>query len=158
MENYLTRTAVYAILVFVVGCTQSSDSQSNKNETDAKKQTTTIPKNDIPETTSTISKLTEIVVQEQNGRILNLKDRQANKAKIYVVGVDELVVAEKSVYMLAPYANASFHLGDIRAPSEPINRENYAHYDDNPVKRVVSAWLISPCGITQSISMVISIG
>lgn len=25
---------------------------------------------------------------------------------------------------------------DFRAPSEAVNRENYAHYDDNPVKRV----------------------
>ena len=24
---------------------------------------------------------------------------------------------------------------DLRYPSEPLNRENYAHFDDNPVKR-----------------------
>ncbi len=25
---------------------------------------------------------------------------------------------------------------DLRAPAEPVNRENYAHFDDNPLKRV----------------------
>ena len=29
------------------------------------------------------------------------------------------------------------NMQDIRLPAEPLNRENYAHYDDNPVKRVI---------------------
>jgi Ca-activated chloride channel family protein len=32
---------------------------------------------------------------------------------------------------------ASPSLSHIRAPSEPVDRENYKHFDDNPVKRVV---------------------
>ena len=34
---------------------------------------------------------------------------------------------------LAPATLGSLH--DLRYPSEPLNRENYAHFDDNPVKR-----------------------
>jgi Ca-activated chloride channel family protein len=33
-------------------------------------------------------------------------------------------------------ARSSSELTQIRAPSEPTDRENYAHFDDNPVKRV----------------------
>jgi Ca-activated chloride channel family protein len=30
-----------------------------------------------------------------------------------------------------------FNTGDIRASSEPLNRENYAHFEDNTIKRVI---------------------
>jgi Ca-activated chloride channel family protein len=42
----------------------------------------------------------------------------------------------------AKLANAPVSIGlmamphDLRTPSEPLNREHYAHFDDNPVKRV----------------------
>ncbi|MEE8320855.1 MAG: VWA domain-containing protein [Gammaproteobacteria bacterium] len=35
-----------------------------------------------------------------------------------------------------PVAQGSVSLDVLRLPSEPVNRENYAHYDDNPVKLV----------------------
>ena len=35
----------------------------------------------------------------------------------------------------APMMPASAVLQDLRAPSEPLDRENYAHFDDNPLKR-----------------------
>jgi len=41
------------------------------------------------------------------------------------------VTAHKSLM-----GNAATVVGDIRVPSEPLNRENYADCDDNPVQRV----------------------
>ncbi len=144
MGNYLTRTAVYALLIFVVGCTQNNDSQSSKIETDAKKQTTIISKIDMPQSEGSISGLTEIEVQEPIDRTANLKGKPSDKIEVYLESAEQVVakpalmaMAQAVVSESASYLNRNFHLNDIRAPSEPINRENYAHYDDNPVKRVV---------------------
>ena len=58
MGNYLRKTAIYAVLVFVVGCTQS-DHQLTENETDVKNQPIAIPDKDIAQIVSTIDSLDE---------------------------------------------------------------------------------------------------
>jgi Ca-activated chloride channel family protein len=40
------------------------------------------------------------------------------------------------LYMAPPADYAMEPKAQIRAPSESTDRENYAHFDDNPVKRV----------------------
>jgi len=42
----------------------------------------------------------------------------------------------KAMKMKSPAVSLATDLSYIRMPSEPANRENYAHFDDNPVKRV----------------------
>jgi len=42
----------------------------------------------------------------------------------------------KAMKMKSPAASLAADLSYIRMSSEPVNRENYAHFDDNPVKRV----------------------
>jgi len=49
-------------------------------------------------------------------------------------------LAEEAVRSRAPAAvGLAQSLHDLRLPSEPVNRENYGHFDDNPVKRVAEA-------------------
>jgi Ca-activated chloride channel family protein len=43
----------------------------------------------------------------------------------------------KEQHFAAQPGVATANLDAIRAPSEPLDRENYAHFDDNPLKRVV---------------------
>ncbi len=45
-------------------------------------------------------------------------------------------IAHASKHVAAPVAMGVMgQMHDLRYPSEPLNRENYAHFDDNPVKR-----------------------
>ena len=127
MGNYLRKTAIYAVLVFVVGCTQS-DHQLTENETDVKNQPIAIPDKDIAQIVSTIDSLDEDKAEVGKNRIVRSKEK---------------IMAEQEIYdarLASPVALGAvggYRLDYLRAPSEPINRENYAHYEDNPVKRVV---------------------
>lgn len=61
--------------------------------------------------------------------------------KARLVSESERLVAKKSIPLSAP-SPAGLMLQDqryIRAPSEPLDRENYQHFADNPVKRVAEA-------------------
>ena len=66
----------------------------------------------------------DIAAQELSISVLSSPAR-TNEAK---------VGKERDVIARAPAA--SVNLNSIRAPSEELNRENYAHFDDNPLKRV----------------------
>jgi len=47
------------------------------------------------------------------------------------------VIAGKEAHAVARAPASSVVLNAIRAPSEQLDRENYAHFDDNPLKRVI---------------------
>ena len=65
--------------------------------------------------------------------------RRLDKSRAEINGAIAIQDAKRA----APAAEAVTGLAamprDIRYPSEPVNRENYAHFDDNPVKRVAEA-------------------
>jgi len=128
MGNYLRKTAAYAVLIFVVGCMQN-DHQLTENKTDVKNQPIIISDKDISKIASTI-----VSVEEDKGEVLKNRSLRSRKNKR---------MAEREFYVAQPVNPATlgvvggYRFDYIRAPSEPINRENYAHYDDNPVKRVI---------------------
>ena len=127
MGNYLRKTAIYAVLVFVVGCTQS-DHQLTENETDVKNQPIAIPDKDIAQIVSTIDSLDEDKAEVGKNRIVRSKEKIMAEQEFY----DARLASPAALGAVGGY-----RLDYLRAPSEPINRENYAHYEDNPVKRVV---------------------
>ena len=59
--------------------------------------------------------------------------------KLSISAMPSLSKSEQGAALLSiPYGNAS-GLQHLRAPAEPVNRENYAHFDDNGVKLVTEA-------------------
>jgi Ca-activated chloride channel family protein len=58
-------------------------------------------------------------------------------AEIAAVAADEANPAKARLEYFA--ASPLAELRDIRIPSEPLNRENYAQFNDNPLQRVVEA-------------------
>jgi len=62
---------------------------------------------------------------------------QGSHGKQKSVDHGRMVHAEQMASPVASYAARSLH--SIRAPSEPINRETYNHFDDNQVKLVAEA-------------------
>jgi len=56
-------------------------------------------------------------------------------AEIAAGSSDEAIPAKSGMDYFA--ASPAAELQHIRQPSEPLNRENYAHYNDNPLQRVV---------------------
>ena len=65
-----------------------------------------------------------VVAQEQSASV------RPNEAKV----VGKFVGKERDFAARVPASSAD--LSSIRAPSEEVNRENYAHFEDNPLKRV----------------------
>jgi Ca-activated chloride channel family protein len=67
----------------------------------------------------------DIALQEQTTPVLasSVRTRQAK--------------AGKQAHAVARAPASSVVLNAIRAPSEELDRENYAHFDDNPLKRVI---------------------
>src|SRR5512134_1257664 len=59
--------------------------------------------------------------------------RSANVEQSRALAKQELSVASPGRARLAAEA---YSLADLRLPSEPVDREVYGHFDDNPVKRV----------------------
>jgi len=65
-----------------------------------------------------------MAIQEQSMPVLS-SSVSTNEAKV-----------GKERYVMARAPASSVNLNSIRSPSEELNRENYAHFDDNPLKRV----------------------
>jgi Ca-activated chloride channel family protein len=70
--------------------------------------------------------------QEQAPRPAHLEEQDARKQRS-ADGSATLSLAPASPAVLA---RGALEAASIRAPSEPLDRENYAHFDDNPLKRV----------------------
>jgi Ca-activated chloride channel family protein len=68
---------------------------------------------------------------EESGRIARESKSAAAPATAMDGGSAEIAGA-----VFPPVAGVLAVPHDLRYPSEPLNRENYAHFDDNPVKRV----------------------
>jgi len=64
--------------------------------------------------------------------LANAKEQDVRMPSVAV----ELGLAANVPASPAPVAAGGLDLKSIRAPSEPLDRENYAHFDDNPLKRV----------------------
>ncbi|MEN8133543.1 MAG: von Willebrand factor type A domain-containing protein, partial [Pseudomonadota bacterium] len=76
---------------------------------------------------------------EQEDLALNSEVRLHEEIKRErVQAADALVPAHPSKQRFDYYtALPASEMAQLRAPSEPVNRENYAHFSDNPLHRVV---------------------
>ena len=158
MNNFLNKTIVVAIAVFVVACTQ------NKQQTEEGNENTAPPVANVSNEIDVLEDRSE----KKNSRVrVQLKNKESNipgdKPQLSTGATLEQVIvtarkseqdltshpmsvseAEASRVMKAQRPTADYYavapsiqsLDRLRRASEPVNRENYAHYEDNPLKRV----------------------
>ena len=103
------------ILVWLSACTSGGTMVNQLPEHEVK-----------PSTVSTPQKAEETLARES---IASYKD-----------GIPGRSIAQHGMHAPLPAAVGSMGVPhEWRYPSEPVNRENYAHFDDNPVKRIMEA-------------------
>lgn len=112
---HLTRSVVLVLILGgISACTSNGTTVTQQPEHEIKPSTvirSQPQKTEVPRTHDSLTRHKE----EKPGRLLEQQARSANTPA--AVGVMAM-------------------LPEWRYPSEPVNRENYAHFDDNPVKRV----------------------
>ena len=131
----IIKTIAVAMTVFIIGCTQTGQQARQAEKTAT--QPSSIVLND---------ELVKQVAGKQSGPVIvPAEDRfrdskhQANKEWYAARQIAPVISMEQDVAANSPAFSISagaYRLDSIRAASEPVNRENYAHYDDNAVKRV----------------------
>jgi Ca-activated chloride channel homolog len=134
MQHTLTRVLLIAVFIFVTGCMQP-DQQAQREQ----------PAN-LPDTSANRLNenkiLAEIPVQSHLERDIYKQESEDGALRQEAIQhqiADAIAPLERYTskeQYLARSVAPGLVLGSIRAPSEPVNRENYAHYDNNPVKRV----------------------
>jgi len=137
MNNFNINALAIAIAVFVVGCAQT-DKQANHQLAPLLETEEAMLKS---EKDNVIDKavLRESLYRAEDSVALN--KQLAGKAKLHVRERKKPAAApgrqDMQLSAVATYAmNGAVSMDSIRAPSEALNRENYAHFDDNAVKLV----------------------
>jgi Ca-activated chloride channel family protein len=111
--GYLKQGALLALTFFwLSACTSSGPALNPPPQPESLPSTTVNPPPARTDELRTRDALTKHKLEE-SGRIAHEAQGVAAPSAIGVMGVPH----------------------DLRYPSEPLNRENYAHFDDNPVKR-----------------------
>ena len=152
MKNQLFTIFFLAILVFFVGCSQPYN--QSRIEPDNPDPTSTIGKSSTPPdgvdqpgrqlagdesnlaTTSNEDPLAQISSND-----MPTVEREISRGRIVTEERIEIKKQMDANYRVMPQSAAtvvldSMSMHSIRIPSEDLDRENYAHFDDNPIKRV----------------------
>lgn len=117
------QTFCITLIVVMIGCSETG--QQNRQD----------PVSRVDELPAHIDPVAVIPPAEDADEIRNkpVNDTVANKRVIHRE-MQDFSSGSPAYRLESPVAGQAMQ--DIRIPSEPLNRENYAHYDDNPVKRV----------------------
>lgn len=124
MNIKITSLAFVISSVILFGCDVStSGKQTTDTDSTTEEISTQIPKPQTPAQTKQQS-----IKEEFSDTSATTK----NKADLQIAGVRSMEM-EKKIYM-APAMQQN-----IRTPNEPVDRENYNHFEDNPVKQVTES-------------------
>lgn len=125
MISVSSRTAVaVAVIVFLIGCTQTNQQAREEHRT-------VTPPVAVQDTKSSeADKVDQQALTEGETTRIIRKEMAANRS------YRTPSVAEPALGAAGFNAYDTVVLNEIRHPSEPLDRENYVHFDDNPVKRV----------------------
>ena len=132
MQRTLTHTIIIAMFIFVLACTQQANQQGQQEKTITPIGGPPVSRNEplIDESHRAVAK--EKDDRDRTGRLSTPAPMEMKKEAEYS-SAD--AVMSQSPALGAVGGMRALNLAEIRYPSEPLNRENYAHYDNNPVKR-----------------------
>jgi Ca-activated chloride channel homolog len=122
--------------VFIIGCTQP-DQQASNNEIINPVDISVIPQNEnIPLPNTAVQSGIKQDKSKQES-VITLQKQRVSEYEMHDALTPSEMYSSKEQSLARSVAPPGLVLGSIRSPSEPLNRENYAHYDDNPVKRAI---------------------
>jgi Ca-activated chloride channel homolog len=140
MKVFNKKTIAIAIAVFVVGCAQHDE----QAKLDQKPVASTGPVSAELEKDSPMGRISPKDNLQLDEIVVAGSTQASGKNKVQTIERKQAAmkreISRQDVMLNSPahFSSAdSMSLNAIRAPSEPVNRENYAHYEDNPVKRVL---------------------
>lgn len=156
MQYPVNRAMLIAVFIFYTGCSQTeqntkwreeSSSPSTDMAVDGKSAGTAKQVQTAPVTSPERDKFQNIN-DEMRQEVIGQRRIETKRSKPDVVRKDTVAgnvqlpssssVEQGKEFYAADRAGLGISsLHEIRPVWEPVNRENYAHYDDNPVKRVV---------------------
>ncbi len=130
-----------ACAVFIIGCTATESRQSVMQEKDASVATDSkIPHSEtrLDDALTSVDRSVPLLNSSQPAptrRIAETAEEQlGGRARLGKAESERKARLHPGTITLQSAASPS--LSHIRAPSEPVDRENYKHFDNNPVKRV----------------------
>ncbi|MCZ6525042.1 MAG: von Willebrand factor type A domain-containing protein, partial [Gammaproteobacteria bacterium] len=135
MRYPILKTIAVTMTVFIIGCTQTGQ-QARQAEKTATQPSSIVLNDELVKQDT--SKQSGPVIVPAEDRFRDSK-HQAKKEWFVArqiapaISMDQDAVANSPAFSISAGA---YRLDSIRAASEPVNRENYTHYDDNAVKRV----------------------
>lgn len=131
----IIKTIAVAMTVFIIGCTQTGQQARQAEKTAT--QPSSIVLNDELVKQATGKQSGPVIVPAEDrfrdSKYQANKEWYAARQIAPVISMEQDVAANSPAF---PISAGAYRLDSIRAASEPVNRENYAHYDDNVVKRV----------------------
>ena len=140
MKAFNRKTIAIAIAVFIVGCAQN-DEQAQKDTRPLTSTEELVFEQDKDIREDRIAPKENILRQEVDN---NPGKQSSVKSKDYLRErkkreVHALVARQDALMKSISPSNAmgALSMNTIRMASEPLNRENYVHFEDNAIKRVV---------------------
>lgn len=128
--------------IFIIGCTATDSRQSviqEKDETVATNKKIVSGEARLDDALSSVDRSAQLANSPQlvpgKNKPRAVEEQLRGRARLNKAEAERRAQFQPGSIMLQSAASPS--LSHIRAPSEPVDRENYEHFDDNPVKRVV---------------------
>ncbi|MEO1924930.1 MAG: von Willebrand factor type A domain-containing protein, partial [Gammaproteobacteria bacterium] len=141
MQKQTLYTLGISTLIFLSACTQNNDSNNNPlSQTLNSEPQSVIPELLVKENDAVValSKENEVRIKVADEiEMAVAKDQFAGAAALGAVGGYRSIQSEKKYKSRRMIVTHDSLLQNIRQVSERVNRENYAHFDDNSVKRVI---------------------
>ena len=134
MQRTIISTFTIAFFVFVMACTQQADQESQREKTINPIAGPPVSQNEqLPDATHRVIQSDR---DDKHSNTGSVSGRQMPAKELALRSAADALYQQSQ----APAAQSMIRglsMDEMRYPSEPLNRENYAHYDNNPVKRAI---------------------
>jgi len=135
MPRTVTRSFLIAFFIFVLACTQQPGQQSRRDNVITPIEGPPLSRNEpLPDESNRATEPEKDDKQENPGPVIE-RHKLAETDMAMTSAADAMYAQSRAP--VSPGVIPGEVLEDIRYPSAPLNTENYAHYEDNPVKRVI---------------------
>ena len=135
MQFSLTKAIPVSLFLFIIACNQPDQQVHPENNISSYDPSTIRQNENKPLSETSVQTLSERYEHSRDSGSEELKRRLVLPEIADVVTPAAEPYPGKEQGLARSVAPPGLVLGSIRAPTEPVNRENYTHFNDNPVKR-----------------------
>ena len=133
MQFSMTKAIPVALFLIITACEQPAQQVYTEKNTSSHGPSTVRKNENKPLPEASVQPRSEQDEFRQDSGSAALKQRLVLHEIADMTSADSY--SGKEQVLARSVAPPGLVLGSIRAPTEPVNRENYAHFNDNPVKR-----------------------